>query len=145
MRLFDKVLGAPSGELDAREAFAALAFCAVSADGLVTEDEAASLGATLGRMRLYADVPPRHMNRAFEKITRLVREEGAATVVARAAAAIPADLRATAFAVAVDLAMADRDIADSERALLERMREALGVPRDEAARIVAVLEIKNRG
>ncbi|HVM44962.1 MAG TPA: tellurite resistance TerB family protein [Candidatus Thermoplasmatota archaeon] len=145
MGLLDRVLRAPTAISDGRDAFAALAFCAVAADGRITEEEAQVLGAALGRMRLYEAVHRRQMGRIFETVASVVREKGAEAVVDEAAPRVPAELRVTAFAVALDLVMADHGIGEEERGLMERMRVALGVDAHEARDIERVLEIKNRG
>ena len=66
-------------------------------------------------------------------------------LVAMAKESMPEDMKATAFAVATDLALADGEIADEEKNLLTKVQQSLGIPEDEAVRIIEVMLIKNKG
>ena len=145
MGLFDKVLGSSSDKLSEAEGLAGIALCAIAADGMITGEEAAGLGTTLSRMKLFQGMSGRQMNATFEKLARVAREKGVDELMARSAAAVPGDLRATAFAVAADLLFADGDVAESERKFLEKIQKSLGVADDLAVRIVEVMAIKNKG
>ncbi|HVL46961.1 MAG TPA: tellurite resistance TerB family protein [Candidatus Thermoplasmatota archaeon] len=144
MGLFDKLRGT-EGQLNAAEGFAGIALAAVAADGVLTEEEAQSLGATLSRMKLFRAMNPREFNAVFEKVVKRARSKGVDTLLAESSAAIPKDLRATAFAISTDLVLADGEVSDDELKFLERIAKSLEVPEAEAERIVEVLQIKNRG
>jgi hypothetical protein len=58
--------------------------------------------------------------------------------------AIPPDLRATVFAVAADLVLADARIDGREKAFVDHLQAALKVDDATALKIVEVLIIKNR-
>ncbi len=145
MGLFDKVMGKRSNELDVAESFLAVALCAVAADGVITEEEAMGLQASLGRMQAFAKWDGKTLKKAMEKIVRSLHEGGVEAVLPAAAKALPKELRPTAFAVAADLLLMDGDVADTERAFLEALQKALAVEDALAVKIVEVLEIKNRG
>jgi hypothetical protein len=75
----------------------------------------------------------------------VLTERGLRATLTAAAAALPANLRPTAFAQATDLALADARIGRREEAFIDALREALGISDALALRIVDVLLIKNRG
>jgi tellurite resistance protein len=145
--LFDKVLGeaAAADRLTVAEGMAGVALCACAADGVVSEEEASELASDLGRMSLYADATEREVDRIFEKLLAIVRQRGVDELLARSAAAVSAELRPTAFAIATDLLMADGTVRAEERAFLERIQKTLQVGDDLALKIVEVIAIKNRG
>ena len=58
--------------------------------------------------------------------------------------AIPPDLRATTFALAVDLTLADGRLGSSETAFIDQLQTALQIEGELARRIFDVLLIKNR-
>jgi hypothetical protein len=54
-------------------------------------------------------------------------------------------LRATTFALATDLALADGRIGDKEKAFIDELQTVLQIDEATAVKIVEVLLIKNRG
>lgn len=146
MGLFDKVLGGGSNDkLNEAEGMAGIALCAIAADGMVTEEEAAGLGTTLSRMKLYRGMSPRDINKMFEKLLKIGRSQGMEVLMNQSAEAIKPNLRPTAFAIAADLLFADGDVAAEEKRYLEKIQKNLGVNDDLALRIVEVVSIKNMG
>ena len=145
MGLFDKVLGGTTDKLNEAEGFAGIALCAIAADGVITEEEAAGLATTLGRMKLYGGMSNRDINKMFEKLIRTARSDGLGKVMDLASAAISPPLKQTAFAMAADLIMADGEVAAQEKTFLERIQKSLGVMDADALKIVEVIAIKNRG
>ena len=146
MGLFDKVLG--SGEttkLTEAEGMAGIALCAVAADGVITEEEAAGLGTSLSRMNLYGGMSNRDVNKIFEKLIQVVRRQGVDQLMMLSSNAITPNLKPTAFAIATDLLMADGNVAPEEKAFLERIQKSLQVDDPLAVKIVEVIAIKNRG
>ncbi|MBI0581563.1 MAG: tellurite resistance TerB family protein, partial [Methanomassiliicoccales archaeon] len=75
----------------------------------------------------------------------IIKKKGMDALVAMAKESMPEDMKATAFAVATDLALADGEIADEEKNLLTKVQQSLGVPEDEAVKIIEVMLIKNKG
>lgn len=146
MGLFDKVLGGGSTDkLTEAEGMAGIALCAIAADGMVTEEEAAGLGTSLSRMKLYAGKNPREINKMFEKLLKIIRSQGPEVLMNQSAEAINPALRPTAFAIAADLIFADGDVADTERRYLEKIQKNLNVDDPLALKIVEVIAIKNQG
>jgi len=145
MGIFDKVLGTGSDKLNAPEGFAGVAFCAVAADGVLTEEEQLGLVTTMSRMKLYQGMSQRQIGAVFEKLIKVARSDGVEVLLQRSAEALPPELRETAFAVAADLVMADGHIASAERQFLEKIQKSLGIVDTDALKIVEVIQVKNKG
>jgi hypothetical protein len=75
----------------------------------------------------------------------LLTEYGLPAVLTGCAKVIPADLRATTFALATDLALADGRIGDREKAFIDELQTVLQIDEATDVKIVEVLLIKNRG
>lgn len=145
MGLFDKVLGSSTDKLNEAEGVAGICLCAIAADGMITEEEAAGLGTSLSRMKLFQGMSNRDVNKVFEKCLKIVRSNGVEHLLTLSAEAIKPELRQTAFAIATDLLMADGHVAPEEKKFLEKIQKGLGVNDDLALKIVEVIAIKNRG
>jgi uncharacterized tellurite resistance protein B-like protein len=125
--------------LSRTEAFAAILVAAVAADGELNAAESARLNGLL---------PPNPADggpNLVESTLAVLTERGLRATLTAAAAALPANLRPTAFAQATDLVLADARIGKREEAFIDALREALGISGALALRIVDVLLIKNRG
>ena len=126
------------------EAIAGLLVAAVAADGVITTDEAARIGELLTAsplLRTRADGSTREVG---EHAVALLTEYGLPAVLAGCAKAIPSDLRATTFALAADVALADGRISDREKAFIDQLQVALRIDEATAVKILEVLLIKNR-
>lgn len=84
---------------------------------------------------------------AVDRLILAVRDrleaEGEDALLGAAARVLPAKLRASAFAVAVDLMLADGTLERDERAFLRRLAAAVKLPETQANEIVRVMRIKN--
>jgi prepilin-type processing-associated H-X9-DG protein len=145
MGLFDKVLGGGTDKLNEAEGMAGIALAAIASDGMITEEEAAGLGTSLSRMKLYGGMSDRDVKKVFEKLMKVARSEGVDKLIEMSSAATRAELKPMAFAVAADLLMADGHVAPEEKKFLEKIQKSLGVNDDVALKIVEVIAIKNRG
>ena len=145
MGLFDKVLGGGNDKLNEAEGFAGIALCAIASDGMITEEEAAGLGTTLSRMKLFRGMSNRDVNKIFEKLLKMAKSQGVETLMIQSAEAVKPELRPTAFTVAADLLFADGDVSPEERRYLEKIQKNLGVNDDLALKVVEVIALKNKG
>lgn len=145
MGLFDKVLGGGSDTIDAKDAFTGVCLCAVAADGEIAPEEIQGMFTALARMKLYEGVNERQFRASIDKWNRSMKEKGFDATVDNFAAAVPGELRQTAFVVAADLLLADGHVAAKEKSFLERIQKALGVNDDLALKSVEIISIKNRG
>lgn len=149
MGLFDKVFSrgeapAPEG-LTQQESFLAIALATSAADGHISQTEAGSIFSYLRRMRMFESINEQQMSRMFDKLISMLRRNGPAYLVQSAKANLPHELRETAFACAVDIALADGILEDTEKQLLTDIQQTLEVPENIAVTIIQVMIIKNRG
>ena len=146
MGLFDKFGSKEEKEkLSKEEAFAAVTLATIAADGTITEEEAQGLFVHMNRMRMYSGFNDKQMSSMLNKLINIIKRKGLDELLALAKGSLPEDMRATAFAVATDLALADGDIAEEEKKLLTKVQQSLGIPEDEAVKIIEVMMIKNKG
>ena len=145
MGLFDKVLGSTTDKLTEAEGMAGIALAAIASDGMITEEEAAGLGTSLSRMKLYQGMGNRDVNKIFEKLIKVARNDGVDKLIEMSSTTIRPELKQTAFALAADLLMADGNVAPEEKKFLEKIQKNLDVHDDVAVKIVEVIAIKNRG
>jgi tellurite resistance protein len=128
-----------------QEAFLAIALATSAADGTIDESEAKGMFAYLLQMKMFNGYTNRQMSDVFKKLVTVLQNEGVGGLVTIAKSSLPDDLRETAFACAVDIALADGVIEDSEKALLEELQQVLEVSDDIGGKILEVMIIKNRG
>lgn len=148
MGLFDKLVGGQSSQnvtLSPQEAFAGIMLVTVAADGHISDDEAQSFVTISNRMRLFQGQSADNFNVMIDRLQGLLRKHGAQFLLDKATESLPRELKETAFAVIADLIFADGSVEDEEKALLEGIQGALGIPDDLAMQIVQVISIKNRG
>ena len=127
------------------EAFLAIALATSAADGNIDESEAKGIFAYLLQMTMFNGYSERQLSDIFKKLVEILQNEGVGGLVAIAKSSLPSDLRETAFACAVDIALADGVIEDSEKALLEELQQVLEVSDEIGGKIIEVMMIKNRG
>jgi hypothetical protein len=127
------------------EAFAAVLVAAISTDGSFGVEEAVRLNSVLSTSRLLDQAIQERDVNVVERALNLLTERGVGPVLGACRAAIPPDLRATVFAVATDLILADGRIDGREKAFVDQLRSALDVDDATALQIVEVMLVKNRG
>lgn len=127
------------------EALVAVSWCAATADGVLDGEELETLSEHLASCNALGRFGDDELHAALEKAEAVAAREGDAALLKRAADALPADLRATAFYWAADLVMADGSYGPDEARFVEAMRATLGVPLDLAARILDVILLLRRG
>ncbi|OPX61469.1 MAG: Tellurite resistance protein TerB [Methanomassiliicoccales archaeon PtaB.Bin215] len=146
MGLFDKFSSKDEKvKLSKEEAFAAVSLVAIAADGVITEEEARGMFVQFYRMRTFAGYNDNQMSSMLNKLINIIKKQGLDALVGLAKESLPENMRATAFAVATDLALADGEIAEEEKRLLTKVQQSLGLPEDEAVKIIEVMMIKNKG
>ena len=128
-----------------QEAFLGIALATSAADGNIDESEAKGIFAYLLQMKMFDGYTERQLSEIFDKLVKVLQNEGVGGLVAIAKSSLPEELRETAFACAVDIALADGVIEDSEKALLEELQQVLEVSDEVGGKIIEVMMIKNRG
>ena len=79
----------------------------------------------------------------LDRVVELFGMHGPEAIVALGAKALPPDLRAPAFAIAVDLVLADGEASVEERKFIDVLQDLLQIPDEDAIKIVDVIIVKN--
>ena len=83
------------------------------------------------------------VGRLIERMKRLLEQHELGAVMEAAAKAIPAKLRASAFAIVADLLLADGKIDARERKFLRRLAVDFNIPASVASHVVEAMLLKN--
>jgi hypothetical protein len=130
-------------QLTVDQAVIAVLIAAMDANQHVSAEEAARAHHIIWSMRRFRDRPGETVNPLIDGVRERIEQEGVATVLQQAVKTIPARLRPAAFAVAVDLMLADTRLERAERQFVTRLATALKVRRPLADDILRVMRIKN--
>lgn len=146
MGLFDKIFKAVPEEdkLTKQEAFAGIAVAMAGADGSIAESEWDGICNYLRRLRLYDNFADAAFSKMFDKIFRILKSKGASALVASSIDGLPEDLKLTAFACAVDIALADGVLEEEEKGIISQLADSPQIPEQTAVSIIEVLIIKNK-
>ncbi len=122
--LFDSLFGGGEStkELSKQEGFTGILLAAAAADGHISEEEAQGLWTTIGRMKLFANFTPDKFNKMMDNLLKILKKGGPNMLVDKCVPAIPDSLRATAFANACEIVLADGVVEDEERTCLRNSR-----------------------
>ena len=130
------------GRLSLDQSIIAVLIAAMDANQHVSAEEAARAHHIIWSMRRFRDRPGETVNPLIEGIRERIEQDGVTTVLQEAVRTIPARLRAPAFAVAVDLMLADTRLERAERQFVTRLALALKIRRPLAIDILRVMRIK---
>lgn len=133
-----------SRKLDVDEALIALFIGAMHANDHVAREELARAHHLIWSTRRFRRKSGETVGRLIDRMQRLLNEENAAAVLERAARAVPARLRPSAFAVVADLLLADGKIDAQERRFLQQLAVDFRMPIRTATNIIDALLLKNR-
>jgi tellurite resistance protein len=122
---------------------AVLVGCA-AVDGVLKAEEAGRLNEVLTSSRWVLESGVEATAGVTTRALNLITDHGLPAVLTACAEAIPAELRATTFALAMDLALADGRLGSRENTLIDQLQRALRIDDDLARKIIEVLLIKNR-
>jgi tellurite resistance protein len=146
MGLFDKVVGPKEPEkLTKEEAFAAVGLAAIAADGAITEEEGRGFLVGLYRMKMFRSYSQNQMGNLLTKLINIIQKQGFDALLKMANEGLPADLKESAFAVAIDLVFADGDVDATEQAIMTKIQQMMGIQEAQAMKIIEVMSIKNKG
>lgn len=147
MGLFDKVFNSEVNEetkLSQQESFAAIALAIAGADCNVSQAEWDGIVTYIRRLSIYDNFSGPAFDKLFDKLFTKLKKEGPAALVHAAKDGIGEDLKLTAFACAVDIALADGVLEEEEKEVIGQLAEALEVPDNLAISIIEVMMIKNK-
>jgi hypothetical protein len=130
--------------LSQSEAIVAVLAGAVAVDGVVGSEEDHRLNEVLATTRWVLGVREEAVAGAAKQGFDLIAAHGLPVVLKASANAIPRNLRATTFALAVDLVLADGRLGSTENIFTDQLQTALEIEGGLARKILDVLLIKNR-
>ncbi|MCI0681381.1 MAG: tellurite resistance TerB family protein [Gemmataceae bacterium] len=147
MGLFDNLFGSAeaSKPFGPHEGFAGILLGASACDGHIADEEVHSLFTMLGRMKMYQRYTEKNWSTLINRLLGLLKRKGVDELMTKSVEALPPELRATAFANACDIVLADGVVEDDEKEFLDKLQSQLDIPDDEAVTIVRVMVLKNKG
>lgn len=146
MGLFDDALGGNKPAALTKEvAYIGILMLADYSDGTVSDDEMQAFCTTLSRMKLYRDLSGDQINRLIDRGNKHIKRVGPEEALKEFAAALPESLHRAAFANAVNQVLADGVVEEEEKAFINDLRRALGIPGDDANMIAKAMMWKNQG
>jgi uncharacterized tellurite resistance protein B-like protein len=110
---------------------------AMEADGDVTEDEMATFSGNLENHSLFEGLSGEEINRLVDLAADAIRDAGGGQARLEAIAkALPSrSQRLTAYAMACEICVADRELAEAEIAFLDKTQSAFGLDDSEAREV----------
>ena len=146
MGLFDKILGVDRSQpFGPHEGFAGILLGASACDGHIADEEVQSLFTMLGRMKMYSRYSENQWSQLMNRLLGTLKRKGVDELLGASVKALPAELRHTAFANAVDIVLADGVVEDDEKEFIDKLQSQLEIGGDEAMTIVKVMVVKNKG
>ena len=133
-----------SKKLGLDEALIALFIGAMHANDQASREELARAQHLIWSARRFRRKSGETVGRIIAAMKQRVEDEDAAALMSASAAAVPARLRPSAFALVADLLLADGRIEPREQRFLQRLAADLRLRPEEAARIIGVMLIKNQ-
>ena len=129
--------------MTAADAFASIALAAVACDGTLGREEAHALRRQLENRSLYQGCSDAAMGELFDRLLRLLREDGVQGLIASALPNLSIHQQRCALAVAAHLVHADRKVTEEETAFLDQLTVQMSLPEGEARMVVAAIEALN--
>ncbi|GAA4430076.1 tellurite resistance TerB family protein [Bremerella cremea] len=148
MSLFDDVLDDSSfapEQFGPQEGFAGTLLAASACDGHIADEEVGTLVTTLGRMKMYQNVPPHKFNSMMDRLLGILKRGGPEKLIASAIPAVPPELRETVFANCCDIVLADGVVEADEKEFIDDLMIKLELDNTRAKTIVQVMVFKNQG
>lgn len=131
------------GRLTEDQAMIAILIGAMDANQHISREEAWRAHHIIWSMRRFRNQPGEKVDRLIDGVRRRMEKFGKDAVLREAARTLPARVRPAAFAVAVDLMLADARLERAERAFIERLATELRVRPELADQLVRAMLIKN--
>ena len=131
------------GGLTVDQSVIAVIIAAMDANQHVSPEEAARAHHIIWSMRRFRRISGETVDRLIETVRGRIVADGMSAVLQQAARTVPARLRPSAFAVAVDLMLADTKLEREERQFVTRLAAALKIRAALADDILRVMLIKN--
>jgi uncharacterized tellurite resistance protein B-like protein len=140
MGLFN--LGGSAEIANEKEAFFAVIFACMAADGEIAPEEEINLINLLASRPTFRKFDLRD---AMKKIQRILKEtKSLEALLDKAVEKIPAELRPTVYTNAVDFVLADGEVAPEEEIVVAMLKSKLGISDDLSKKIIEVVILKNK-
>jgi tellurite resistance protein len=118
-------------------------FCAAGCDGPIAREEQEELLALVHRSRALKTLSEEALYRMIESVMERMRI-GGDRALAEACAALLPEMRASAFAHALDIALSDGDLSEDESNFLNVLVSHLGLDEKTVRGIADVIILKNK-
>ena len=139
------ILKAENGSLNEAKAFAGVVLAAVASDRQISDQERQLIRSTLSRMRLFQGWSEEQYQTMISKLLKMLKDEGLDKFLEISACSLSSKFHPTAFAISVDLVLADGTVTREEKDFLYELQKILALEDDQAQKIIEVIIIKNRG
>ena len=113
------------------------------ANGHVAREELARAHHLIWSTKRFRRKSGETVGRLIDRMKRLLEDKDAALVMEAAARTIPAKLRPSAFAIVVDLLLADGKIDARERKFLQRLAVNFNIRAGVASQVIQAMLVKN--
>lgn len=128
-----------------QEAIVYLMVIMSASDRDMTDVELSRIGAIVRTLPIFGDFEHARVLRVAQECQQwLQRTNGLEEVLDTVAAAIPDDLHDTAYAIALDVAVVDRQVEPEEMRMLQILREKLALDRSNVSAIQKAASIRHR-
>lgn len=144
MGLFKSFRSQPELEFDTQRAVMTIVISALLADGDADDEEVARMRSMCERSTIFNANSKDADDKVIEFALRVIRQQGLQAVDS-AAKALPASLRETAFAYAVEVVLADGQVGEEEEAFIDALAQQLRIDEGLAQAIIGVTLIRARG
>ena len=125
-----------------KEAFFAIIFACMAADGEIAPEEEINMINLLASRPTFRKFDLRD---TMKKIQRILKEtKSLETLLDKAVDKIPAELRPSVYANAVDFVLADGDVASEEEAVIAMLKSKMSISDDLSKKIIEVIILKNK-
>jgi tellurite resistance protein len=131
--------------LTKEEAFVGIILSSVAVDEVINKEELMVVSQTIGRMQAFRRFHPQQVVNMLNNFLQIIKREGVGNIVNSAKNTLNKEMRETAFALAIDIILADGVVEQKEKEFLESLQEILGLSNELATKIVEVMIIKNKG
>ncbi len=147
MGLFDSLFGSieKTRKLSPQESFAGILLAASACDGHISDEEAANLTVSVGRMKLFQRVNEKEFSQVMDKLLGFLKKKGPDALLEACCENLPKELINSAFANAINIVLADGTVDSDEKEFIETLRKHLAVEPATAKAIAQVMVIKNKG
>jgi len=140
MGLFN--MGGSSEISNEKEAFFAIIFACMAADGEIAPEEEINLINLLSSRPTFRKFDLRD---TMKKIQRILKETNSLeTLINKAVEKIPAEMRATVYTNAVDFVLADGSVASEEEAVIAMLKSKMAISDELSKKIIEVIILKNK-